>query len=180
LATDWRKRLSDAYDKLLRSDKRVRLLVIIGLAGVLLLVLSELLPHADSPVKANKKSDTETQAAYLASLEEETATLLSSIEGVGRCRVMITLKSSGENVYAKNSQENRSDSSYSGSYEYVLYDDSDGEAPVLLKEYLPAVQGVAVVCDGADNAPVRENVVNSVSALFNISVSRISVSKYKN
>ena len=48
-----------------------------------------------------------------------------------------------------------------------------------MKEYLPAVQGVAVVCDGADNSAVRACVTETVSALFDISVSKVSVTKYK-
>ena len=173
--------LAEAYNRLAHTDKRIKVAAIAGIVGVILLLLSEGVPHstAENQTKQEKQSQ-DVYEQYVRSLEEETAQLLSSIDGVGRCRVMITLKSSAESVYAKNTQENKNEGSYSGSYEYVLYDGSDGESPVLLKEYLPDVQGVAIVCDGADNTVVRENVVNSVSALFNLSVSKISVTKYKN
>ena len=92
---------------------------------------------------------------------------------------MLTLKDTKESIYAKNSDEKNDESSYSKNYEYVLYDGQDGETPVLIKQYFPQIQGVVVVCDGADNTVVRENVINSVSSLFNIPTSRISVSKIK-
>ncbi len=92
---------------------------------------------------------------------------------------MITLKNSSESVFAKNTDENSSPGSNSLKNEYVLYDGENGEEPVLIKQYLPDVQGVAVVCDGADNSRVRESVINSISSLFNIPVTKISVSKYK-
>jgi stage III sporulation protein AG len=90
---------------------------------------------------------------------------------------MLTLKDTNESVYAKNSQESSNDSSYSKEYEYVLYDGDDGETPVLIKQYFPQIQGVAVVCEGGDNTAVKERIINALSSLFNISTSKISVSK---
>lgn len=171
--------LKPYIERLTNQDKRIKLFVILGFAGIVLILLSEAVPHNDSVKKeAPDKSDS-SYSDYILSLEKETEELISSIDGAGSCKVMITLKNTNESVFAKNSQENKAESSYSNSHEYVLYDGQDGETPVLIKQYFPSVQGVAVVCEGADNKAVRESIVNSIASLYNISVSKISVSKLK-
>lgn len=167
----------ELFEKFSSKDKKIKLFAALGIIGIVLILLSELVPSAESD-KPKAQEDI-SYSEYISLLETETEQLISSIDGAGRCKVMITLKNSNESVYAKNTQENNSESSYSNSYEYVLYDGQNGESPVLIKQYFPSVQGVAVVCDGADNKAVRESIVNSIASLYNISVSKISVSKYK-
>lgn len=90
---------------------------------------------------------------------------------------MITLKNTKENVYAENSETSSSDSSNSENNEYVIYNSENGDAPLLLKEEMPQVAGVAVVCSGGDSEAVRERIIDCVCALFDISSSHVSVSK---
>lgn len=116
---------------------------------------------------------------YIDELEDKTQNIISSIDGVGECEVMITLVSSNESVYAKNTDEKNDSSSISKSYEYVLYDSTNGDEPILIKEYFPSVQGVVVVCSGGDNNVVCERIISSVSSLYNLPSSRITVSKLK-
>ena len=90
---------------------------------------------------------------------------------------MITLKNTSESVYAKNTELSSSDSSSSQNDEYVIYNGVNGDSPLLLKENFPVIEGVAVVCSGGDNVKIQEQIKKCVSALFNISSNRISVSK---
>ncbi|MBQ7203527.1 MAG: hypothetical protein IJS03_05890 [Eubacterium sp.] len=116
---------------------------------------------------------------YCAELEEKTESIIGSIDGVGECRVMLTLKNSSESIFAKNSEENTNDGNYSKNSEYVLYDSDNGEKPVLIKEYFPEVKGVVVVCSGADNTAVREGVISCISSLYGLPSTKISVIKLK-
>lgn len=172
--------MSKIYEVLggvINGDKRIKLFAAIGIGAVILIMLSAFIPTAVQNKKPEKSQDDYSE--YVDALESETQELLSSISGAGRCKVMITLKNSTESVYAKNIEENNSSGSNSLKNEYVLYDGQEGETPVLIKQYYPDVQGVAIVCDGADNPAVRESIINTVSSLFSIPVNRISVSKYK-
>ena len=103
--------------------------------------------------------------------------VLSAMDGVGACEVMITLNETNENVYAQNSSEKTEENKSEYESEYVIHSGENGDDPVLIKQYFPQVKGVAVVCTGGDDIRVKENIVNSVTALFNISSNRISVSK---
>lgn len=168
-------KLKELYDKFRHTDKKLKAALVIGLTGMLLLGLSEAVPKENKAEKAENVS----YADYNDELEEKTQQIISSIDGVGECRVMITLKNSNESVYAKNYQENSNAGNYSHESEYVLYDGDNGEEPVLIKEYFPEVKGVVVVCSGADSVTVRENVINCISALYGIPTTKISVTKLK-
>lgn len=168
-------KISEALSKLQKSDSKIKIAVVLGLVGILLLGASEIIPKKS----AEPQKQEMTCSQYTAELESKTQQIVSSISGVGRCRVMITLKNSNENIYAKNNTENTNDGNYSSESEYVLYDGENGESPVLIKEFYPEIKGVAVVCSGADDTAVRENVINCISSLYGISTAKISVSKLK-
>ena len=166
-------KLREVFDKIKKSDSKLKFVIVIGLISVLLIACSEALPKESKSKNENVYSYSE----YVSALEDKTEGLISSINGAGRCSVMITLKVSNESVFAKNNNENSSNGSFSESGEYVLYNGENGEEPLLIKEYFPEIQGVAIVCEGADNSFVREEIIKAVASLFDISVSKISVLK---
>ena len=99
------------------SDKRIKIFAVIGVIGIALILLSEAVPEkTEKPASAPSESST-SYSDYISALEEETQELISSIDGAGRCKVMITLKDTNESVFAKNSEENKTDGSYSKAYE---------------------------------------------------------------
>lgn len=149
--------------------------IIFGLIGVVLILLSELVPStADGKSKTNTSTDYES---YVSSLESRTQNIISSIDGVGKCRVMITLEQTDESVFAKNTDESSQNGNFSKKSEYVLYENANNDEPILVKQYFPKVYGVVIVCQGGDDTAVRERVISSVSALYDIPYSKISVSK---
>ncbi len=150
--------------------------MIAGLIGIVLIMLSDM---SIFNTVSKEKTDEYSYDNYVAQLENKCENLIEKIDGAGECDVMITLKNSKENVYAKNSEETQNEGSFSSSYEYVLYKDENGETPAMIKQYYPQVMGVAVVCSGADNATVRESIISLLSSVFDISSSKISVSKSK-
>ncbi|MGN1202650.1 MAG: hypothetical protein ACI4RF_05090, partial [Eubacterium sp.] len=159
------------------DSKKIKIIVAIGLIGIVLIFASNLIESEDK----NKNTDNESISyeEYTEQLESKLKNLISSIEGVGECQVMITLENTTESVYATDVEIKNDDSSVNQKDEYVIYDSENGEAPVLIKEYLPKVQGVTVVCTGGDNTAVKEKIIQSVTSLFNIPTNRVSVSKIK-
>lgn len=160
------------------DSKKIKIIVAVGLIGMLLILASEML---GSNERVQKADDT-TQFSYFeytTELENKLTDVISSIQGVGECRVMITLENTAESVYATNNENKSDDKSSNRKDEYVFYDSNNGETPVLIKEYLPKVQGVTVVCSGGDDIAVKEKIIESVTSLFNIPTNRVSVSKIK-
>lgn len=168
-------RIKDKLANALNSKNRNKIIIAVGFIGIVLILLSEVNFGFGNEKKA--VSDKTDYVSYVNSLNDELTELLKSIDGVGECRVMITLRNTNENVYAKNTDSSSSDNSKSQSDEYVIYDSENGDTPILLKENFPDIEGVAIVCSGGDNVAVKEKVIKCVSALFNISSNRISVTK---
>lgn len=156
------------------KDKRNRLFIAGAVLGVVLILISDMDFSSSSSEKSVEAGD---YAEYVSLLNEELTEIISSIEGVGECNVMITLQTTKESVYAENTESTSTDSSNSENNEYVIYDSENGDSPLLLKEEMPQVAGVVVVCAGGDSDAVREKITNCVCALFSISSGRVSVAK---
>ena len=172
-------KIKEKISKFISGDsKKIKIIVAVGLIGMVLILLSDVFPK--SADKAEKTDSTKiTYNDYTDQLELKLVDVISSISGVVECKVMITLVNSAESVYATNNEIKTDENSTNQKDEYVLYDASDGETPVLLKEYLPQVQGVTVVCSGGDDIVTKEKIIEAVTALFNIPANRVSVSKLK-
>lgn len=160
----------------IKRDKRIAAIVSIGLVGIILLTLSELMPQK-SDAKQNGKTEnvTDIRDSYEENIEKRLTSIVSSIDGAGRTEVMVTLASGDENVYAV--KEKSSDGSKER--EYIVIDSDKNESGLLLKVIEPEIRGVAIVCEGADSAKIRQEIISSVSAVLGISTNRISIAKIK-
>lgn len=167
--------------ELLKKDKKIALMLIIGLIGILLIAVSELIPKKENVEEV--KSETEFVYKYETGVEERLCGIISKIDGAGRVEVMVTLKSSEENRYAFNtSSQSKNDDGLTESKsenEYVIVDGASGDECVLVKTDLPQVQGVIVVCEGGEDNKIKNDITNAVSALLNINKNNISVLKMK-
>lgn len=132
-------------------------------------------------------------AAYAEQLERELEELLTCMEGAGRVRVMITLRSTSESIIEKDRPANRSavteNDGQGGSRSTndmdseettVFVRDSEGrEIPYVRKTLSPVVEGVAVLAEGGGIEEVRKNISETIQALFGIDVNKIKIAKMK-
>lgn len=122
--------------------KEIRVLLPILIGGILLLVLAG---RGTDTAKTDESSplDAQREAA-----EEELAALCREVDGVGKCRVMITFEGGAKRSY------------------------SGGK---LVYEEPPKVSGVSVVCTGGDRVQVRAALTEMIAALYGIGANRISI-----
>ena len=164
--------LKEIYSKLIQ-DKKTAFMLILGIAGILLVILSGS-GNEDKTHSAKKEDDIfitdETE------LSDRLEKLLEAIDGAGKVKVMITFNTYSETVYAENSEENiGADGETDTSDEYIIIDGEDGETGLRLKIISPEIKGVAVICQGGNNPVIKEQIISVVSALFDISSNKISV-----
>ena len=158
------------------KDKVVRYLLWIGLAGIFLIALSEIFPREKGKDTADSVTVSGDQVE--AALEQRITALLRQVEGVGSCRVMVTLESGSRAVYAADTvSATGADGSVSLSESYLKVETDTGPVGLLLTHVQPTVKGVAVVCDGGGNAAVQQRVIQVVSTAFHISERRVCVVK---
>ncbi len=153
--------------------------MIIGAVVILAgLTLSELTARKSKTDKENPVSAED----YIESTEKTLEKLLSDIEGAGKVRVMLTVDTCYENVYAK-SYDTKGEKTENGSgnelsEEYIIVKKgSNNEECLVIKVYEPTVKGVAVIAEGADSIKVKTAITDTVCALFNISTAQVSVEK---
>lgn len=168
-------------------------LLIIAICGVVLVMLpteSKSKNKSSNKITQEEKSESIIEISedeYCKSLESRLETILSGVRGVGKVKVMITFKSTSEKVVLKEisfdkSSENNGNGnanvreSYKEEEAVVFREDSDGNTvPYVIKENVPAIEGIAIVAEGGDNKDTILKITNMVQALFGVSAHKISV-----
>lgn len=117
--------------------------------------------------------------AYAKQMETRLTELIRSIDGAGKTQVLVTLRSGEETVWARNdTMEHEADTSRLRSEQtYVLVRAGSDETGLRLKTITPGVQGVAVVCEGADDPQVQQRITQTVTAALGIGAAHVSVVK---
>lgn len=127
---------------------------IIFAAGLALIVIIFLFSLSDGGSKTKEPAaDPEVLSeidGYERHLEERLAEIIGTIEGTGEVHIMITLERTEENVY------------------------SDRETSVAAT-ITPTVRGALVICEGCENATVRQKVTDAVCKVLGISAARVCV-----
>ena len=166
----WRQLLTK-----LRADKKRAAVLILCALALVLLVLSEW-THPRTETQTAQPSQ---PSAYAKQTETRLAELIRSIEGAGRTQVLVTLRTGEETVWARNdSMDSEADASRVQSEQtYVLVRSGSDETGLLLKTITPTVQGVAVVCEGADDPLVQQRITQTVTAALGIGAGHVSVVK---
>ena len=161
------------FNQLAAHMAKFRLPVLILCLGVVLMLLpgksrTEPQPETESAPSASESFD-------LAALERQLSSALSEISGVGEAEVVLTLRTSGERVLAQDTSEGASSDT-----ETVIVSTGTGtEEAVSVKTIYPKFQGALVVCEGADQAKVKLEVLQAVSAVTGLRSDQISVCQRK-
>lgn len=171
----------EAVRKHIQSENSTRMIVLLGAAGIALILLSGAFPKrekaSDPPSVQNASAELTEPDSYRKNLEEQLTALLSQMEGVGQVTVMLTVSGSAEQVYAEEVKADRSDSSVRTESRFVITRSDGSESALLSGTKNPAIQGAAVLCSGGGHAAVQERVSTAVSAVLGIPPSRIFVGK---
>lgn len=178
------QRIKDKLGKLFRSAERTRLLILLGLISMGMIFCSELFSASKSqegPTLPVCQQEVFSSEAYIQSMEQRLREILSQIDGVGECSVMVTLKESSRKIFAsedKTSQE-KSDGRFDLSSEkrlVLLEDKSGAEYPVVETTLSPQIKGVMIVCKGAKSAKVCQQVTEAVTTVLGIRSIQVCVS----
>lgn len=176
----------------LSGPNLTKVLLIIGSIGIALIFISSFWPPANVKDSSTTISSSISTAAYATQTEKQLKGIISLIDGVGRVEVMVTVGNGVEYVYEQNAktsldktQNSQSDgsiqSSENGNSEQnpvVIDNPRGGQQPIVKTEIQPTIKGVVVVCDGGNNAVVKENIIVTVMTALDLSANHISVNKY--
>ena len=170
--------------KYFKSKKGTKALFIIGIVGIVLIGVSSFLPKKKDAVSDTGRTE-KTVEQYTVEIEEKVLDIISSIDGVGRGKVMVTLENGVQNIYAtekrKNSdvqQDEYSKSERDDSQDsIIIIDRGNGKEGLIVTEIQPTIKGVVVICEGGDLEVVKKRVTDMLTTAFNISAKRVCVTK---
>lgn len=112
---------------------------------------------------------------YVKSQEESLTNLLKGIDGVKDVKVMLSIKSSGEIIYAKNVEE-KTDKSGTTKSEKIVFVTTNGESkPLILMEKLPEFNGVVIVTESAKDVKIKLDIISAVETILGLSSENINV-----
>ena len=173
-----------------------------GANMILLVVVVSPVPDQKDPEigtgAGQEETETEggeaTEQQYERLLEKRVEDTLECVEGVGKVKVMITLKSSEEKVVEKDSQReeneiteedskggSRVSEDRSLSHTSIYEQKSDGtQTPYVSKEMVPEIEGMVIAADGGDDPVVVKNLTEAVQALFGVEAHKIKIMKRTN
>lgn len=161
------------------KDKNInknKILLISGIVGMLLILLSAIIPANNN--KHQETIATNTLEQYSNKLKKQLEDTVSSISEAGEASVFITFERGYEYVYAttdkisNDKSENSKTDGYSADIKstdeenVVIIKTDEGEKPLVITEIEPKVKGIVIVCEGGGN----KNVVNRVKSAISVSM----------
>ncbi len=186
------------FKKILKEFGLPKLLIILGCGlAILLLSVPDLFSSdkdniSSSAISNEKASNNEKYSSteeYVCTQENRLKQILMQVKNIGKVEVMITVKSSKELVPLKDQTSdsqtttekdsaggNRSSTSDSSQEETVLSQANQGEnAPYIVKQIEPEIEGVVVIAQGGDSDRVKSEIVDAIMVLFNVPAHKIKV-----
>ncbi len=145
--------------------------------------------------QAEEKSTQEQKASvgsYESEMEKRLADVFSSVDGAGKVKVMITLSQGKELVLAKDftyetetTEENdaqggsREVSSQKQEETKILYNDGNGQRPLVITETSPKVEGIIIIAEGGEDIYVKDALTRAAQVILGIDINRVQVLKMK-
>ena len=169
--------LSDKIKKL-NLDRKTKIIIVIGFSLIFLLLISEM----DFSQEENKDEYKElSDEEYCLYLEEKIKEFVENIDGAGRTEVIITLAETTEYIYATDNKDVKKNNSNSDDStlekDYVIIENNNNDEGLLIKTIEPKVRGIAISCEGGNNAEVQQQIYSAIEAILDINTSNISISK---
>ena len=141
---------------MLKKHKNIIIISVLVLVGVLLIILSSI------DCSSNDKTEEFSSIDYTRELESKIEAFLKKVDGIKEAKVVITLDSSVQKIYAQN-ENNLS---------YIL---SGNGTPITVTELAPTIRGVGVACTNGDNDYVKMQITELLSCYLGISSNKIKI-----
>lgn len=164
---------------------KLPLLILLLGVGLMLWPSKEDTSVAPTPTQALSEPEPADEGeAYRAKTERELEALLTQVDGAGKVRVMLTLRSGPSSHYLTDrTQTSVSESDrHSESVEektVILNRGSAYNEPAVVSRAYPVFQGALIVAEGGADAQVRYQLSAAVAGLLGLGADQITVVKMK-
>ncbi len=161
--------LTEKIISFVRKYRFVFLILLVGL-GLMLIPFGE--KKELNPVNTNA-------AATQPDMTEELCAILSRIDGAGEVSVMLSVRTGQSTVYQSDESITNGDVGSVKQDTVIVTDENRAQTGLIQHIIYPVYRGAIIVCQGADNATVRLNIMEAVSRITGLGMDKISVLKMK-
>lgn len=162
--------------KAIKLISKYKYAAIVLAIGVVLLLLPSRSVEKTENAQEIKLTSTNSQTISASALTE----ILQSIYGAGKVQVLLSVSSGERIIYQTDSDQNTSGDTVSTSVETIIITDSQrNESGLISRVDPPSYMGAIVVCEGADSASVRLDIIQAVSKITGLGADNICVLKMK-
>ena len=159
--------------KALQGIKKYKYVLLTALLGVLLL----LLPQNEKAADTGSATPSAAENFDREALQNEMEDILSSLDGVGKLSLMLTVEGGGAYELAQDETASLKARGEEVDEQTVVLGSGTSAEVVVTHSRYPRFVGALIVCEGGDRADVQLKVTQAVSALTGLSSERISVVK---
>ena len=154
------------------EKKKLLLLVLLGIAGLVLVLWGYISPGREKEAYAEKTENSFKTMEYISDIENKIRSITEKITGSTDISVIVSAESGTEYVYVSN----ESAAGDKNTREYITVKNESGRYDlVLAKEVYPEIKGISIACPGGDSSAVQRKIMDSISTAFGISKNRICI-----
>ena len=148
----------------LKKKGKLWIIILGAVAGVFLLLIG----NGTSEQKQVEANEAKALEEYSQSVEKKIHEICSKVKGVSDVSVAVSFESGFEYVYAR---EDGGD--------VVVVGSGSSKSPIRVKEKMPVIGGIGIVCKGGGDPTVQKKLLDLISAAFGVSSSKIYIAEAK-
>lgn len=169
------EKMGRAVKSAMKNQKLLRVVFLLGLAGILLIYLSTWDLGGGQEAEP-EPAPADTVESFQRRLEEDLLRVVRAVTGEESPQVMITLENAGRSVYAQDSSQSSGENGQENRSAHVILEDGKGAQYGLnLTQTQPEVKGVVIVSQRAGDPALREKLVNAARTALGVPSSRVCV-----
>ncbi len=154
-------------------------IVLLGAAGVFLLILSGFFDGGDEAEIVEVKPYTDVAQSFCRESEERLEAFLENIEGAGEVEVYLTVASGERYIYASEKKLTESENKHDSEEKFVLVGGSSSREPLVETVRTPEITGAVIICRGCGSPVVEERMYKAASAALGLPTADIYVTTMK-
>lgn len=168
--------IKQVRDRAVSWIKKYKYAVLVLFVGILFM----LLPGKNDTAEEAESPQPTASSLQAMDLTQELESILSSMEGVGKVKIMLSIAAGERTEYVTDETVTTSENGSTVKKETVIITDSNRTEQAVILQIIPQVYlGAIVICEGADQPSVKLAVVEAVSKITGLGSDKISVLKMK-
>lgn len=122
-----------------------------------------LLPTGTTNEDKTNNSQSETLSYNIEAEEKRLEKMISSIQGAGKCKVLLSVQTGVETVLAKDEDQT------------LVLSKGGSQSTVTVQQRNPEIQGAVIVVEGCSDATVRYDILSAVKAYTGLGADKITI-----